>query len=1385
MSAPFIPELSLGTVETGGGWGVGEQFARLPPASVQAESRVPVYTIGPDRGENDHNESDSDSSSSSDGDGDSSTQEPSPLVLRKLAKSVAMEKVPTTHYTSQSAEDDDTFVDHGSTAPPASPPTDVLTTTCGNITKENPCQTPALHLKFSRPVSRMIVQQGVRAMVVAPNGGSLWVAVGDDPITMMDFKGVELNISRTVDVTHVYAMTVVRIPAAKSVTFKTPPRAAHRGKHNPAPRLGQSCDDDGEDTYALWCGVTRGSIVIVNLDDYTGGGVIRGAHAQTISGLWHLGNGKVWTAGYDKALKVWDPQTRRRTKSRNIAAIITDLCYVRSCKQVWAISDDTLIRVFDAAGNNVRVAKQSPDKPESALRMKSEMRSIAYYEPADLIYVAFTRSLAAIVPATCEIAVNINVTLTSMTFLENKALVTGHGELLQCTREAIGLVDLTDPTAPALLFRGVALDGSVTPVGMRLLTAVPFAVAAQEAGRAERFLTVFNYEDSKAFGRGGMLASVPQQRKITLENPNTRRTTAVSQQCALAAAGVSASTTPTAATATSVPHHSVVFATGKRAGMAREESNMSNVFPHRAAVVVSSRLENIAGSNNNTTNNKSCTSSVTGSNMERGVAVQLTAPPELMASITNIEKHTEDLKSLFAQLRASRPLLDDFSKLHARVSRIAMDNQLGAPLDPDTLESIERNYQSLEGRVIVAAVERLRLSAASASLMPSTPASTRVQGSGGRRVAQSPGGGGGGSSPPLEAEKRGRMTTDAVSSSRGDEAGNISGSELPPESLLRWVAQITRSGQDEREAHRRQIESLQRHNTRIVERNAAFINGLARMEQALRTHAQRVLEADTTAVMSDASCDSLNQLHSQRCAQMLTQSLQQIEQVSVASSPKEITEAINGLITLTSRLLTSQQSVHGDDTVRRTLLDSSSARTTGDQGGDVGRQVMNNGGGVHTGRSHSPRPSAVAVVAMRPQRILNTIEDQIASVEEFVKDVGKFWYCLEETQKVIYLPYESGGRPDLFQDFMQLAVLWHLREAQVMVDVCRKESVMVMAEVLLSDIENREDTIANSPTGVVLCSGTVIMAEQNMGTGNSVTPAAASDTTVATAETVRNDSERLVGVGIELETVASRIRDSFKKAARELPKGLEREAVGGFLCIPKEKFHVDIARLRGMLYWERMTIHLLFECLECLEELVFHNDEQPRGFRKDNIKALEQQVDDWRVFLEDVHGESTQLRSVIVSSHREGGVGGGRSKSNSVSGGAGSGTGGGSGNGGDNDAGGTERSTQWVMLFGLYVQYTTRTDALPALFVSQDTNDAVSAADFGLMALHDEIAEVVEAVRAKSSALLRYCQRIQSCLTRIIEDAMVNEEAGQVLIPAWRGGPIAERYCKGFCHDMA
>ncbi|ORC86154.1 uncharacterized protein TM35_000301940 [Trypanosoma theileri] len=1466
MSAPFIPELSLGTVETGGGWGVGEKFARLPPASVQAESRLPMYTLAPERG-GVHNSTDSEEDSSSQEVGSAGatiTAATGPTNSTSVGK---METVPTTQYTPNTIDDDNTFVDHGSTAVASTPANDSLVNNnnnSANTLKSKKGRSPVLHPKLSRPVSRMSVGQPVRAMVVGPDAGSLLVAVGDDEVAIMDFKGVELNISRTLHVTHVYALAVVHVPAAKSVSFKSAPSTTQNNNRTSGSKSKPSTSES-EESYVLWCGVARGNIAIFDLTDFTSSGVIRNAHTQTITGLWSFGNGKVWTAGYDKALKVWDPQTRRRTKSRNIATIISDLCYLRNYKQVWGISDDTLIRVFDSSGNNVRVVKQSTDKPENSLRMKSEMRFIKYYEPESVVYVALTRGLAVIDPSTCDILVNINVTLTSMAFLEDKALVTGHGELLQCTTEAIGLIDISDPLVPSLLFRGIALEGSVTSVGMRLLTALPFAVTVQETGRSERYLTVFNYEDSKQFGKGAGAAYVPQQRKVMLEGPSTRRTgvipyhhnvvTPISPSIATTTTTTNTTNTTTAAGAggAHVPHNSIVFATGKRPTTMREESNMSNPPQHRVAVAASSRNENNnANTNNNTNNNsnnnnnnnshhsyKNSSNSNSANNLgyiEKGLSVQIEPPAGLMESLTSIEKKTEDLKGLFAQTRVSRLLLDDFSKLHLSVSQMAMNNELGPILDADRMASIEKEYQTLEGRVIAAAVERLRRNAASVSTsaaattvapvpntiantpgsaIPSTPTSGGIQDSERRRPS---------GAPPIDVERRGTSVAESNSnnnsSTRMDESSTIGGSELPPESLLRWVAQITRSGQGERESHRRQIESLQRHNTRIVERNAAFINGIARMEQALRTHAQRLLEeAETSLVMSsDSSFDSSNQHSFHRHMHLINQTIQEVEQISVSSSPKKITECIVGLISLVSRLLSMQQYIHNDGSTKRVTGEFSPDNVVLDQNNDVGRLILSNGNTEqHIGRSQSPIPTAIAVLTVQPQRTLGIIEGQLTSVEEFLKEVGRFWCCLEETQKVIYQPYEGDAKPDLFRDFMQFAVLWHLREAQVMVDVCRNEAILVMAETLLSDLESQENTVESGLGGSLRGVNAGISAGGVGGTTTNTTMGSAN-----LAETIRNDSARLVGLGIELESIASRMRESLKKSSRSLPEGIPKETVGGFFLIPSEKLHVDDTKLRGMLHWERVTMHLIFECLECLEGLLFHSDEQPRPFRKDNFKALEQQMDDWSLFLEDVLSETTQLRSVILSSHRTSSAVRAGSSSmpqsshhhhhhhhhnnnnhtdhnnfNRTTSSAATTTNTnsqlrqstGSGSYGPLPSTDTVRSsdavdvpcgTPWVVLFGLFMHIAARPrpPALPSLFAAPD------AGDFGLMAPFDDVAEAAETVRAKSTALLLYCRKLQSRLGRVVEEAVVQEETGLVYIPAWRGGTIAERYCKGFCHDL-
>ncbi|EAN79392.1 hypothetical protein, conserved [Trypanosoma brucei brucei TREU927] len=1431
MAAPFIPELSLGSVETGGGWGVGEQFARLPPAAVQAESRVQLYTVAAvPEGDRTRDLEDSLTENFSNSDGElTNNRSDTASVTRPSLNSVKSTEcpavstvvVPTTHYATVSADDDDTFVDHGSSTHigSQSPETATETSNGKSVIRKVAQQQVPDHLKLMRPVSRMSLTQAVRALVVAPDNASFFAAVDDDPVTLLDFKGVQLEVNRELDVTHVHAMAVVRVPAAKLVTFKTSsPKHRSNRSHSVVSAAVKPQPDhgvEGEESYVLWCGVSRGSIVIVDLSDYSVAGVLRNAHAQTITGVWFLSYGKVLTAGKDKALKVWDPQARRCSKSRNIATIISSVVYVSTRKQIWAISNDNYIRVFDSNGNNVRVHTQSNDKAENMVNMKGEMRFIQFYEPSDLIYVAMHRTLVIVDPGTCAVTGAVGVSLSSMSFLDNKALVTGYGGLLQCNKESIALIDLSDPLAPSVLFRGMGLDGSVTSVGAQLLTAVPFIVIAEKEGRSDRYLSVFNYEDTKTLCRGGQLTSVPQQRKVTVDAPNTRRTQMVAHQIPASTLPPPAATSPSAATgagpqgASSV-HHPVVFATEKRGALVREESTVSNVCPQRPSAVVPTRVESSGfyyGSFNN--NNPHVSNAGRGYNEhnatnkygDRNIPVQAGTSPEMMAMLTNFAKQLEDFKTLSATSRSSRLLLDDMSKLHSLVSRLAIGDQLGPAIDGAALNAIEQEYQSHEGRVIAAAVERLRLSsvgvAAERGESSSYPRRPGVSRSATNAVS-----GRASPSPRLDVDKlRDSVRGFSNSYSRVEDPVSMSGCELPPESLLRWVAQLTRSGQGERESHRRQLESLQRHNARIVERNTAFINGIARIEQALRTQAQRLLEeADATLVQPpEANWDASNSIYGDRHVQLLNQALQQVEQISVSSSPKEINEAIGGLITLNSRLLSAQQHLYCDVARKASRHGSVNALTSERE--SQGPAQYASGGNHRTRNSvdnmfaashtHSPRPSQVSVVAMRPQRIMTMIGDEVAFVETFVKDVGKFWCCLGETQKVIYLPYEGGQKPDLFQDFMQYAVLWHLRRSQVMVDVCRRESIMVVAEALFSDFNDcqsdGEKSISESGNAAahVLRGDRTWIASESTNCGGSRNGSVGGQFSVAEGAP-RCSTAWMVSVSLELESVASRMRESFRDAQWTLPPSVPKETVGGFFLIPSEKLHVHSGRLRGLLYWSRLTMHLLFECLECLSGLVFHGDEQPRSFHKDNFKAMEQQVDDWRSFLQDLHNELTQLRSVVLLSQRENG-----SAQLSASATDGSDEQGGLSRSEEQSQStdgvvptGVERCMQWLILLGLYIQRAGKGDVVPPLFISQDSGNTMKAADFGLMAVLDEVAEDVEAVRAKTAALLRYCQKVQSRFARIIEEAVVNEEVGQVFIPLWRGGPIAERYCKGFCHDM-
>lgn len=58
-------------------------------------------------------------------------------------------------------------------------------------------------------------------MAVAPNGQTLFTAVGDDPLAVLELDGADLRVSSVMEtVTFVYCMAVVRIPCTHQTTFK-------------------------------------------------------------------------------------------------------------------------------------------------------------------------------------------------------------------------------------------------------------------------------------------------------------------------------------------------------------------------------------------------------------------------------------------------------------------------------------------------------------------------------------------------------------------------------------------------------------------------------------------------------------------------------------------------------------------------------------------------------------------------------------------------------------------------------------------------------------------------------------------------------------------------------------------------------------------------------------------------------------------------------------------------------------------------------------------------------------------------------------------------------------------------------------------------------------
>lgn len=723
-----------------------------------------------------------------------------------------------------------------------------------------------------RVLSQMRMNQNVRAMTVAPDGKSVWIAIGDDPLTLLEVEGRDLVISRAIDtITQVYCVAVVKIAGSshkcfKSVVESSPNESSHTKEEGEGKRKkskNSRAKDTSEDSYFLWCGLNKGHISIWDLQQHSDMGYIRNAHSTTLQRIWQLPNGNVWTSGLDKAVKVWDAQSRRKIKNRNIAVILQDICYVTETSEVWGIASDNVIRVYEAGGDNARIKQTG----ENTIKMKSDLSLIRYNEDANLIWAGMTKGTALIRPTTYEVECYINLTVSAIAFLAKTAIVTGRGSLLESeSTDRVALLDITNPLEPTPLFIGSTMEG-VTSVGMHLFPASPLALVAQDLGRYQKkSITVFTYKETVPIGKN-LSISVPQDSPRRMNGyfrgfPSPVWSASGKQAVGYVSAG---NTGGGGASAVGIDRQG---AAGRWNSPGPSREGGSDPIPPRSAPL---------------------TVDFHGAPLTASQAALATSPV-MFEFLEDIERNTKETKNFLAMLTHGQKPAGDVIKLQNTLTEWLLTQPTGAlpSLTPEETEQINKEYSSSEGKVLALGMAQLQKGLISArralseSVERENPPSgynssisTAISGrtsnvEGTRNTIATPANDYLLGRSHQKGEKDGKASTSLSvpvplssvrmnsgaytleSSPRGGEIregtppqhSTTSSPSAPLSSVSQQLSAFLSSlgSTEQQNSFQRQIELFQSYNRRTMERQQAFVLGLTRIDQAICTVAQQLLD---------------------------------------------------------------------------------------------------------------------------------------------------------------------------------------------------------------------------------------------------------------------------------------------------------------------------------------------------------------------------------------------------------------------------------------------------------------------------------------------------------------------------------------------------------------
>ncbi|KPI88631.1 hypothetical protein ABL78_2235 [Leptomonas seymouri] len=807
----------------------------------------------------------------------------------------------------------------------------------------------------------------VRAMAMDPEQPVLWAAVGDDPLATLRIEGGELCHSKSVkDIEQVHCMAVVRIAKDHGTTFKSaplssrsrlsmpkldPPKTGRRSKKNGRRsaatrksgkldaatgsslpmRSADGADNDDENgsngdedaaagtsgardkpifSTNLWCGLSRGHMAVVNMAtlEYQ---IIHNAHTQTVNRVWYWeARNKVWTAGREKGVHVWDPQRRVILKKRNIAAILTDATYADAADRVFAVAGDSCVRVFEPGGENVNV----PKGQENRIKMKSDASVIQYHRNSGLVWVGLARGSVLMNPVSMDTERTLPFTFSAILFEGEHAIIAGQEG--QNGESRLMVLDVSNPRDPSVL--AYTKFPNPLPLGIHVIPHTRFAVAAQEDTKKGVVAVIFVYTGTVALTHTVTTASkYPDQRTekvirgpaagAALSSPAqvTQQPLTVSTQLNFDTAGpinapAAGSCPPTTDINTLSSHVGGGSHNNNNNVATNINNNSSNAVVmvdraalHRAAVVKCAP--------------ESRTDRKFNVEADHSTLVEAIGPEaqEIKSALKHLVKTADEVRQSLVQQRSSEATLADFSRLLRGRQQWLMEQGpiTSLPvLTPAVTERINRDYVTPEGKTVATAIEHLQhmyanaqaklqqhqqlQSLNSAHLSATNPmAPTRLSSS-----PSSPPGLGYTSSGVAETSGQNRVggsdERHVPSFREGDTNNNnsnsttanntVPGSQRDPPAtgigandavLPPWASQLAASLQRERVLHEQQLNALQLQMERLAERNAALSNAFVRLQTHVATLGQQSLSSldvgapDSTAVTDSEDLNSATLRH--------------------------------------------------------------------------------------------------------------------------------------------------------------------------------------------------------------------------------------------------------------------------------------------------------------------------------------------------------------------------------------------------------------------------------------------------------------------------------------------------------------------------------------------